>query len=56
MNIISLTSIRRWLSKAERPARTDIRALDDVYVTRVVESLNYCKTHPESSKCENLFV
>lgn len=54
MNILSLESIRSWFAKANTVRRAEIRGQGDVYVTRVVECLNYCKNNPNSSKCENL--
>ena len=56
MKIFSFLNLRSWLHKANSQMRTDINGLDDVYVTKVIESLNYCKSHPDSTECENMLI
>lgn len=56
MNIFSLENIRSWFSKPDTYRAVDCSGQEDVYVIKLVESLNYCKSHPNSTKCENLFL
>jgi len=56
MNILSLENIRSWFGLSHTAGRVEFRVQEDVYVTRVIESLNYCKSHPNASKCENLLI
>lgn len=56
MNILSLENIRTWFAKTNTTRSGMHGTQGDVYVTRLVESLNYCKNHPDSSKCEDLLI
>jgi len=56
MNIFSLENIRTWFSKSVVNHRSEFKGQGDVYVTHVVECLNYCRNNPNSSKCEKLFI
>lgn len=56
MNIFSLKGLRSWFGGSNTARAMEHRGQGDVYVTRLVECMNYCKKHPNSSKCENFLL
>lgn len=56
MNIFTLENLLSWFGKSNASQRSEFSGQGDIYVTRVVECLNYCKNHPNSSKCENFLI
>jgi len=56
MNKFLLEGLRTLFGKSGSVRAIQSSGQGDVYVTRLVAGMNYCKNHPNSAKCENLFL